>query len=131
MDEEGIYLTQKAIYDEYVLRKIFNEEGKNILNIPVGLDSSDHPAIIQGPRWYSRCKPANVDYSGTVEVEDVTVKYYYAENQALVFLPKSKLPSLLKMSKVSNQEHATKTIVTTTTTTTTATTAIAITDNDK
>lgn len=35
------------------------------------------------------------------------------------------------MSKVSNQEHATKTIVTTTTTTTTATTAIAITDNDK
>ncbi|KAL7313733.1 hypothetical protein PS15m_007438 [Mucor circinelloides] len=131
MDEEGIYLTQKAVYDEYVLRKIFNEEGKNILNIPVGLDSSDHPAIIQGPRWYSRCKPANVDYSGTVEVEDVTVKYYYAENQALVFLPKSRLPSLLKMSKVPNQKDTTKTIVTATTTTTTATTAIAITDNDK
>lgn len=87
MDEEGIYLTQKAVYDEYVLRKIFNEEGKNILNIPVGLDSSDHPAIIQGPRWYSRCKPANVDYSGTVEVEDVTVKYYYAENQVNGYIP--------------------------------------------
>lgn len=81
IDEEGIYLTQKAIYDEYVLRKIYNEQGKNILNIPVGLDSSDHPSIIQGPIWYSRCKPSDVDYSGTVEVEDVTVKYYYSENQ--------------------------------------------------
>lgn len=81
IDEEGIYLTQKAIYDEYVLRKIYNEQGKNILNIPVGLDSSDHPSIIQGPIWYSRCKPSDVDYSGTVEVEDVTVKYYYSESQ--------------------------------------------------
>lgn len=81
MDEEGIYLTQKAIYDEYVLKKLFDESGNNILETSVGLDSSDHPTMIQGPRWYSRCKPVNVEYSGTVEVEDVTVKYFYAESQ--------------------------------------------------
>ncbi|KAL9547988.1 hypothetical protein MBANPS3_005904 [Mucor bainieri] len=123
MDEEGIYLTQKAIFDEYVLKKLMDESGKNILETSVGLDSNDHPAIIQGPRWYSRCKPVNVEYSGTVQVEDVT---------ALVFLPKSKLPSLLKMSSKHQQqqpplettaeEDDTNKDVTTTTTTTTATT---------
>ncbi|KAF1805627.1 hypothetical protein FB192DRAFT_1064282 [Mucor lusitanicus] len=82
IDEEGIYITQKAIYDEYILKKLFDDaSGKNILETSIVLDSGDHPAIIQGPRWYSRCKPANVEYSGTVEVEDVTVKYYYAETQ--------------------------------------------------
>ncbi|KAK4518576.1 mRNA splicing protein prp28 [Mucor velutinosus] len=133
MDEEGIYLTQRAIYDEYVLKKLFNESGKNILETSVGLDSSDHPAIIQGPRWYSRCKPMNVAYSGTVEVEDVTVKYFYAECQALVFLPKSRLSSLVKMSnkEPTEKDDTHTTVTTTTTTTTTATTAIAFTESNK
>ncbi|GAN03442.1 hypothetical protein MAM1_0040c02895 [Mucor ambiguus] len=135
MDEEGIYLTQKAIYDEYVLIKLFDEAGKNILETSVVLDSSDHPAIIQGPRWYSRCKPADVEHSGNEEVEDVTVKYFYAECQALVFLPKSKLPSLLKMSSKEPTETydsgKTVTTITATTITTIATTAVAIPESDK
>ncbi|KAI8640836.1 hypothetical protein BD408DRAFT_419122 [Parasitella parasitica] len=105
IDEEGIYLTQKAVYDEYVIRKLYDEQGNNILNIPVGLDSNDHPSIIQGAVWYSRCKPTDIDYSGTVDVEDATVKYYYSESQALVFMPKTKLPSLLKMSKAPSSKE--------------------------
>ncbi|CEP08326.1 hypothetical protein [Parasitella parasitica] len=106
MDEEGIYLTQKAIYDEYVVRKLYDEQGNNILNISLGLDSGDHPSVIQGAKWYSRCKPTDVDYSGITSVdEEATVKYYYSECQALVFMPKSKLPTLLKMSKAPSKRE--------------------------
>jgi hypothetical protein len=78
IDEEGIYLTQCSLYDDYILTRLIDSSGKNILEKPVGLDSKNQPVIIQGVSWYARCKPDSEDFSGTVNVKEVTVKYWYS-----------------------------------------------------
>lgn len=80
MDEEGIYLTQSVVYDEYILTTLTDNEGKNILPNPVAIDAKKHQPLIQGVNWYSRCKPENEDLSGAKNAKDVTVKYWYSNN---------------------------------------------------
>jgi hypothetical protein len=78
IDEEGIYLTQRTLYEDYILTRLIDSSGKNILEKPIGLDSKDQPVIIQGSSWYARCKPDSEDFSGRVDVKEVTVRYWYS-----------------------------------------------------
>jgi hypothetical protein len=80
MDEEGIYLTQSVLYDEFILTTLTDAEGKNIFPNPVAMDTKEHQPVIQGTCWYSRCKPENEDLSGAKDGKDVTVKYWYSNN---------------------------------------------------
>lgn len=78
IDEEGIYLTQRVMYDDYILTSLIDPSGENILEKPIGLDSKDEPVIVQGSSWYARRKPDSQEFSDTVDVGDVAVKYWYS-----------------------------------------------------
>ncbi|KAG2208989.1 hypothetical protein INT47_011129 [Mucor saturninus] len=85
MDEEGIFLTLSANYDEYILKSLVDEHGRNVLKRPIAMDSKEHRPIIQGISWYARCKPDSQEISGTKR----DIKYWYANHTALVFVPKT------------------------------------------
>lgn len=85
MDEEGILLTVSANYDEYILTSLMDEKGNSILKKPVAMDSKEHQPVIQGVAWYAKCKPDSEEYNST----GGDVKYWYANNTALVFVPKT------------------------------------------
>lgn len=85
MDEEGIFLTLSVNYDEYILKSLVNENGKDVLKMPMAMDSKEHQPIIQGISWYARCKPDSQEISATKK----EIKYWYANHTALIFAPKS------------------------------------------
>ncbi|KAI7905481.1 uncharacterized protein BX663DRAFT_499866 [Cokeromyces recurvatus] len=74
IDEEGIYLTTNTIYDRYTLLYLIDNQGNNLLEDPIEFNQREHPVIIQGPSWYSRCKPERQDY----RKDNSTVTYVYS-----------------------------------------------------
>ncbi|KAI9485961.1 MAG: hypothetical protein EXX96DRAFT_547155 [Benjaminiella poitrasii] len=99
MDEEGIYLTTTTIYDRYTLLCLMDIDGNNVLGEPIEFDQKKRPVIIQGPSWYSRCKPETQDY----QKDESSVTYMYPVVSALVFFPKEKLNDIIQMSLSSSE----------------------------
>ncbi|KAI9358404.1 hypothetical protein BD770DRAFT_410220 [Pilaira anomala] len=93
IDEEGIHLAQTVLKDTFTLVSLNDEEGNNILPGPVILPSEN--PMIQGVQWFAKCKPEEEDYNE----KEKKIKYIYAKRSALVFIPKSKLDSFVKLKK--------------------------------
>lgn len=84
MDEEGILLTIDVNYDEYTLTLLNDDQGNNLISKPMTMNSKEHQPILQGVSWYAKCKPDTEECNFIKK----NVKYCYANQSALVFIPK-------------------------------------------